>query len=451
MRTFLLVAFGQLISLVGTGLTNFAVSLWVYQRTGSISWFALAAMLALLPAAVLAPVAGAVADRFDRRLVMIGADCLAATGTVTLAGLLWLDRLQIWHVFAAVTVSAVANAFQQPAYLAAVTQLVPKRYYGRANGIVSLGSATGTVLAPLLGGALVVAVGLRWVVLIDLVSFLVAVGITLYVRFPATMFKRREESFGRELLGGWRFISRRHGLLSLILLAAALNYFFAVVEVLATPLTLALGDPSVLGMVLAASGIGMLLGSVLMGVWGGTSRRTTGVLVGILLLGVAMIVAGLRPNPVFPAIGLFGLGLTSALVNTHLLALVQAKVGLELQGRVLATNLMLTWLMVPVGFLTAAPLAERVFTPLVSGTRPVADLAAVLVGHGPGRGIALTAVAAGLCSLLLAAVGWSYRPIRRLEDELPDADPGTVIVADKDRIQDEADRRLAELVDAGHG
>ncbi|MFD6610001.1 hypothetical protein ACFWD1_14060 [Micromonospora chalcea] len=143
---------------------------------------------------------------------------------------------------------------------------------------------------------------------------------------------------------------------------------------------------------------------------------------------MAMIVAGLRPNPVFPAIGLFGLGLTSALVNTHL---------------------MLTWLMVPVGFLTAAPLAEQVFTPLVSGTGPVADLAAVLVGQGPGRGIELTAVAAGLCSLLLAAVGWSYRPIRRLEDELPDADSGTVIVADKARIQDEADRRLAELADAG--
>ncbi|MFG3700935.1 amino acid adenylation domain-containing protein [Micromonospora sp. NPDC047620] len=447
LTTFFLVAFGQLVSLVGTGLTGFALSLWVYQRTGSISWFALASVLALLPAVVLSPIAGALADRWDRRLIMVCADSFAACGTVVLAVLLWTGRAQLWHVFAALTASALATAFQQPAYLAAVTQLVPKRYYGRANGLISLGTATSTVLAPLVGGALVVAIGLRGIVLIDLVSFAVAVGITLAVRFPDTLFKRREESFGQEVLGGWRFIARRHGLLAMIVLTALLNYFFAVVEVLATPLTLSFGDPSVLGVVLAASGAGLLLGSILMGVWGGTARRTTGILTGVVLLGVAMLMVGLRPDPVFPAVGLFGLGLASALVNTHWLAIVQAKVGLELQGRVLSTTLMLSWLMVPAGFLTAAPLAEGVFEPLMASGDVAAALGAVL-GHGPGRGIALTTVVAGLCTLALAAAGWAYRPIRRLEDELPDADPGTVIVSDKDRIQELADRRLAELTGA---
>ncbi|MFG3422746.1 amino acid adenylation domain-containing protein [Micromonospora sp. NPDC048063] len=448
LTTFFLVAFGQLVSLVGTGLTGFALSLWVYQRTGSISWFALASVLALLPAVVLSPIAGALADRWDRRLIMVCADSFAACGTVVLAVLLWTGRAQLWHVFAALTASALATAFQQPAYLAAVTQLVPKRYYGRANGLISLGTATSTVLAPLVGGALVVAIGLRGIVLIDLVSFAVAVGITLAVRFPDTLFKRREESFGQEVLGGWRFIARRHGLLAMIVLTALLNYFFAVVEVLATPLTLSFGDPSVLGVVLAASGAGLLLGSILMGVWGGTARRTTGILTGVVLLGVAMLMVGLRPDPVFPAVGLFGLGLASALVNTHWLAIVQAKVGLELQGRVLATTLMLSWLMVPAGFLTAAPLAEGVFEPLMATGDGIAGSLGAVIGHGPGRGIALTAIVAGLCTLALAAAGWAYRPIRRLEDELPDADPGTVIVSDKDRIQELADRRLAELTGA---
>ncbi|MEU4781489.1 amino acid adenylation domain-containing protein [Micromonospora sp. NPDC023633] len=445
LTTFFLVAFGQLVSLIGTGLTGFALSLWVYQRTGSISWFALASVLALLPAVVLSPIAGALADRWDRRLIMVCADSFAACGTVVLAVLLWTGRAQLWHVFAALTVSALATAFQQPAYLAAVTQLVPKRYYGRANGLISLGTATSTVLAPLVGGALVVAIGLRGIVLIDLVSFAVAVGITLAVRFPDTLFKKREESFGQEVLGGWRFIARRHGLLAMIVLTALLNYFFAVVEVLATPLILSFGDPSVLGVVLAASGAGLLFGSILMGVWGGTARRTTGILTGVVLLGVAMLMVGLRPDPVFPAVGLFGLGLAAALVNTHWLAIVQAKVGLELQGRVLSTTLMLSWLMVPAGFLTAAPLAERVFEPLMASGDGVAGTLGAVIGHGPGRGIALTAVVAGLCTLALAAAGWAYRPIRRLEDELPDADPGTVIVTDKDRIQELADRRLAEL------
>ncbi|MFC4149517.1 non-ribosomal peptide synthetase/type I polyketide synthase [Micromonospora mangrovi] len=439
LTVFYLIAIGQLVSLIGSGLTGFGMGLWVYQRTGSVSLFATATVLALLPAVVLSPVAGALADRWDRRLIMIVADCLAATGTVSLALLLWLGQLHLWHVFTAITVSAVATAFQQPAYLAAVTQLVPKRYYGRANGIVSLGTATSTVLAPLLGGALVIAVGLRGIVVIDLLTFAFAVVVTLSVRFPDALFVKREESFRRAVLGGWRFIVRRHGLVALVVLTASLNYFFAMVEVLVTPLTLSFGDPAVLGRVLAASGVGMLVGSVLMGVWGGTARRTTGILASVVLLGASLLTVGLRPDPLFPALGLFGMGLATALVNTHWLAIVQAKVGLELQGRVLSMGQMLSWLMVPAGFLSAGPLAEHVFAPLAS---PGSALAAV-VGTGPGRGMALAAIVAGLCALALAAVGIAYRPIRDVEDELPDNDPGTIIVADKDRLQAEADRRLA--------
>ncbi|MEU1394771.1 amino acid adenylation domain-containing protein [Micromonospora zamorensis] len=440
LTVFYLIALGQLVSLIGSGLTGFGMGLRVYQQTGSVSLFATATVLALLPAVVLSPIAGALADRWDRRLIMIVADCVAATGTVSLALLLWLGQLQLWHVFTAITVTAVATAFQLPAYLAAVTQLVPKRYYGRANGIVSLGTATSTVLAPLLGGALVIAVGLRGVVIIDLLTFAVAVTVTLSVRFPNTLFVRREETFRRAVLGGWRFIVRRHCLVALVVLTASLNYFFAMVEVLVTPLTLSFGDPAVLGRVLAASGVGMLVGSVLMGVWGGTARRTTGILASVVLLGASLLTVGLRPSPLFPALGLFGMGLATALVNTHWLAIVQAKVGLELQGRVLSMGQMLSWLMVPAGFLTAGPLAEHVFAPMVS---PGGVLSAV-VGTGPGRGMALAAIVAGLCSLALAAIGIAYRPIRHVEDELPDNDPGTVIVADKDRLQAEADRRLAE-------
>jgi surfactin synthase thioesterase subunit len=154
LRVFLLVALGQLVSLSGTGLTTFALGLWVYQRTGSITLFATTAMTALLPAVFLAPVAGALADRVNKRIIMACADTLAAGGTVTLAALLWAGRLELWQVYLVVTVGAIANAFQQPAYLAAISQLVPKRYYGRANGLAQLGTGAGTILGPLLGGAL---------------------------------------------------------------------------------------------------------------------------------------------------------------------------------------------------------------------------------------------------------------------------------------------------------
>src|SRR5262249_5015925 len=155
-----------------------------------------------------------------------------------------------------------------------------------------------------------------------------AVAITLSVRFPDTLFVKREEPFLREILGGWRFITRRHGLVALVVLTASLNYFFSMVEVLVTPLTLSFGNPPVLRRVPAASGVGMVVGSVLMGVWGGTARRTTGILASVVLLGASLLTVGLRPSPLFPTLGLFGMGLATALVNTHWLAIVQAKVGL---------------------------------------------------------------------------------------------------------------------------
>jgi surfactin synthase thioesterase subunit/predicted MFS family arabinose efflux permease len=442
LKVFSLVAFGQFVSLVGTGLTTFAMGLWVYQQTRSISLFAITAVTALLPAVVLAPIAGALADRWDRRKIMIMADCWAACGTATLAALLWTDHLALWHIYLVVAVGAIANAFQQPAYLAAISQLVPKRYYGKANGIAQLGGSAGLVLAPLLGGALVVAIGLPGIVLIDLATFAIAVTVTCAVRFPDTLFKRREEPFGREIVGGWRYIVRRRGLLAIILFTAVLNYLFGMVEVLVTPLTLALGQPTALGLVLAASGAGLLTGSVAMSVWGGLVRRTNGILAGFLLIGASMLIIGLHPHPLFPAAGLFGMGLATAVLNAHWLSIVQAKVGLELQGRVIATTLMLSWMMVPAGFLSAGPLADHVFEPLLAPGGALAGPVGTLIGTGTGRGIGLLVIVAGLGTILLGLAGLRYRPVRFLEDDLPDAIPDAELIADKDQLQELADRRI---------
>ncbi|MFG1958317.1 amino acid adenylation domain-containing protein [Nonomuraea sp. NPDC049028] len=428
LKTFFLVAFGQLVSLIGTGLTTFGLGLWVYQQTRSISMFAIVSVMALLPAVVLAPVAGAVADRWNRRLVMITADSAAGVSSASLAALLWTGGLQLWHVYLIVAVGAVSTAFHQPAYMAAVAQLVPKRYYGRASGLAQLGQAAGTVLAPLLGGALVAAIGLHGIVVIDLSTFAFAVTVTLAVRFPNTLFKKREESFWQEMTGGWRYITRRHGLLAIILFTSFLNFPFAMVEVLSTPLLLSLTDTRGLGIALSMTGIGLLVGSVIMTVTGGLARRTYGILGCFMALGVSFAVIGIAPHPVLPAIGLFFIGLFTALLNAHWFAIVQQKVGLDLQGRVIATNLMLSWAMVPVGFLLAGPLVERVFDPIA--------------GAAQGRGIALLTLVAGAVTVLIGLAAYRYRPVRFLEDDLPDAIPDAVVITDKDLIQRAADKQL---------
>ncbi|MFI7441620.1 amino acid adenylation domain-containing protein [Nonomuraea indica] len=428
LRTFFLVALGQLVSLMGTGLTTFGLGLWVYQQTQSITMFSIVSVMALLPAVVLAPIAGAVADRVDRRLVMIVADSAAGCGSIVLAALLWTGGLQLWHVYVIVAVGAVSTAFHQPAYMAAVAQLVPKRYYGRANGLAQLGQAAGTVLAPLLGGALVAVIGMRGIVVIDLCTFAFAVTVTLAVRFPDALFKKREEPFWQEVTGGWRYISRRHGLLAIILFTSFLNFPFAMVEVLATPLLLSLTDARGLGLALSMSGVGLVVGSVVMTVTGGLARRTHGILGCFMALGVAFAIIGIAPHPALPAIGLFLVGLLTALLNAHWFSIVQQKVGLDLQGRVIATNLMLSWAMVPVGFLLAGPLVEHVFNPIA--------------GAAQGRGIGLLTLVAGAVTVLIGLAAFRYRPVRNLEDDLPDAIPDAVVITDKDEIQQQADRQL---------
>jgi MFS family permease len=356
------------------------------------------------------------------------------------------NSLEMWHIYVVTAIGSMANAFQQPAYAAAVTQLVPKRYLGHANGIVQLAGAAGPMLAPLLGGALVVLIGLPGIVVIDVVTCIVAVGTLVAVRFPDALFQRREEPFLKEIVGGWTYVLKRRGLLVMVSLFALTNLMQSIVIVLLTPLVLRLATPVVLGNVMAVNGIGMIVGSLVMSVWGGARRRVTGVLGFMALLGLSVVVMGLRPSPVYVAAGLFGAGAAIALANSHWLALIQTKVGLELQGRVIATDTMVSTSMQPLGFLLAGFLYEAAFAPLMAEGSPVANSLSWLVGTGPARGMGLLLVVVGVLSVGLAVGGYSYRRLRLVEDDLPDAVPDASFAADKDELQALADRQLMDPI-----
>jgi surfactin synthase thioesterase subunit len=442
LSVFFLIAFGQFISLIGTGLTSFALGVWVYQQTGSVSAFAFISVFALLPGILLLPIAGAIVDRWDRRAIMLLSDVAAACATLLVALLLWADALQIWHIYVVAGIGAIANAFQGPAYMAATAQLVPKQYLGHVNGIIQLGNATGGLLAPLLGGVLVVAIGLYGVVLIDVATFVFAATTLLLVRFPDTLFRKQEEPLLQAVIGGWRYIKKRYGLVAMIAFFTVVNFVFSLVRVLVTPLALSFASPATLGVALAAGGAGMLLGSFAMSLWGGTKRRAEGMVGAVALGGISAIVMGLRPSPIFLALGLFGNEISRVFTNTHWQTLIQTKVGLELQGRVLSTNVMLGLSMQPLGFVLAGPLVSRVFEPLMASDGPLAHSVGQLIGTGPGRGMGLMMVSVGVIAIVWTILGFRYRPLRFMEDDLPDAIPDPVIVADKDVLQAQADRQL---------
>ena len=423
-RVFLLVALGQFVSLMGSGLTGFALSVWVYTQTGSVTLFGLLSVCSLLPGLLLAPLAGALIDRSDRRRVMLLADCGSGLGSLALAALLWSGGIALWQVFVFMAWNALCATFQRPAYGSAVPQLVPKRYLGQANGLVQMADAAGQMIAPLAAAALVVTIGLPGVILIDVTTFLVAVTIMLCIRFPNSMPWRRREPLMVEIMRGWNYVTGRHGLVALLIHAAISNLLLAIMTVLIAPLVLrGIGGPAELAIVSIAGSAGALIGSLAMSLWGGPERLMGGILGFSLLNGATIVLIGAQPTTAYVAGGLFAYALTLALSNSCYTSLVQVKVPHHLHGRVFSINQMIAFSTMPIGFLLAGPLSDRVFEPLLEHTGALAGSIGALIGTGPGRGMGLLVIIIGVLTVLITAAGYLYPPLWNLERDIPDAQP----------------------------
>ncbi len=435
--TFLIVSLGQIVSMIGSGLSTFALGVWLYQQTHQVTQFSIMVAMGLLPGILMLPLAGAAADRWDRRAIMMGSDLLSLATTAVAAGLAWSGHLRVEAMYAVAALSSTATAFRQPAYVAAIAQLTPKHHLGRANGFAQLGGASGMILAQVFGGALMAVLGLHIILGLDVLTYVVALATLLIVRFPNGLFKRQEEPFLREMTEGWRYILKRPGMVGLMIFFAAGNGLASIVNVLVTPMVVGFAGPAKLGWVLAMNGVGLLVGSLLMSVWGGARRRSLAMIGFVALFGVSALVMGLRPTLAFPIAGMLGVGLCTALINAHWLSLIQVKVGLELQGRVLAANQMLARCLMPLGAFGAGLLVDRLLTPALG--HGLSTALAPLLGQGGGRAEGLLMTLAGFASLLLAGLALAYRPLRRLETDLPDAIPDPVIL-DKDTLQRRADQ-----------
>ncbi|MEV4187943.1 amino acid adenylation domain-containing protein, partial [Streptosporangium canum] len=413
LRRFYTVAAGQTVSLLGAALTSFALGVWAYQESGRVLDYALVSMLALLPSLLAAPLGGAVADRVDRRRVMLVCDGVSAAATAILVILLWLGRLEVWQVGIIAGLLSLVTAFHRPAYLAAVAQLVPKPYLMQANAVANLGTGLGMLIGPLGGAALIALVGLHGVVAVNIVTFLAGLGTLLLVRFPDRLFHRLEESFGQAIVGGWRFLVRRRPLMIMIGFFVVMNYLNMLALAVTVPAVLSFGDVAGVGAVTATQGVGAVLGSLVMVFWGGTERRAIGMVGFVIGFGAGVLLVGLRPSLALAAFGGLMSWVFLTVLNAHWLALIQLKVGLELQGRVLATNQMLAVSMTPLAFLTAPSLADDVFGPLLVPGGPLADtVVGDVVGVGPGRGVGLLLVVCGALLMLWGALGLWYRPLR---------------------------------------
>ncbi|MEG3918554.1 MFS transporter [Microcoleus sp. T3_A4] len=424
-RVFLIVWFGQLISLIGSGLTSFALGVWVYQRTGSVTQFSLILLFALLPSILISPVAGALVDRWNRRWCMILSDSGAGITTVAISLLLATGNLEIWHIYLAVSLSSVCKAFQLPAYTASTSLLVPKEHLPRASGMVQSGEACAQLISPLLAGFLLGIVQLEGVILIDFATFLFALTTLLLVRFPdaktAAVPVNGKASLWREALEGWTYITVRPGLLALLIVFAINNFVFGLIEVLFPPLVLSFTSVTVLGTIQSLGGAGMLLGSVVMSIWGGPRTLIRGVFGFAFLSQLCILALGLRADAALFALAFFLFFFSLPLINGWCDAILLRKVAPNIQGRVFATINMICFSCIPLAYVVAGPLTERIFEPLMATDGLLAGSIGQIIGVGPGRGIGLLFITMEILAIGVTVAVYRHPRVRFVERELPDA------------------------------
>ena len=428
-RTFMIVWFGQVVSNLGSSMTGFGLGIWVYQETGSAMNLAYIVLAARLPALVVSPFAGALIDRWDRRWAMLLSDAGAAVGTLVIMALLLTDSLQLWHLYVALAFSGVFTAFQFPAYGAAITLMVDKDDYARASGFVQLAGSVGSIAAPAAAAAIVVWVGLTPLFVIDFVTFLVAVATLMAVRFPSHEPAERQ---GRGVMGllrearfGLDFVLERRALLILMLSFVIVNFAFAFQSVLLIPLLLETTTEQIAGWVVSLAAGAVVVGSLVLGAWGGPKNRIAGVYIPIFAMGVGLSLIGLRPSVLLIIAGILLMNGTHPIAGGSSQAIWQSKVPPNLQGRVFAIRQVSAIIASPPAFLVAGWLADRVFEPFMAdGSGPLA----ALIGTGPGRGIGLMFVLVGLFVMAVVVAAWNHPRIRNLETEVPDLEPAEAAV-----------------------
>jgi MFS family permease len=421
MREFLVVWVGQLVSITGTALTAFALQFYVYAETGSVTRLTIVALAYALPGIVLAPIAGSIVDRSDRRVVMLGSDLAAGAATLALLWVFLGGSLPLWFICLAVAAGSTANAFQEPAWMASIPVLVPRSQLGRANGLVQLNQGIAVVLAPALAGALLATAGLGAVLVVDVATFAVGIATLAAVRFPPYVTEGdAHRTVGGDTRFAWRYLRDRPGLLGLLWIYAGTNFMMSMTFVLLIPLVISFSSEAAAGAILSAGGAGAVLGSLIASTVGEPRRLVRTIMGGILVSGILTSVTGMQASLLVVAVPTVLVFLLNPIINTASHVIWQTKVAEGAQGRVFSLRRMIGQAISPLAILLAGPLADRVFEPAFDASGTLATSIGGLIGTGPGRGIGFVYVCAGLGIVALATLGWALPRVRNIESELPD-------------------------------
>jgi MFS transporter, DHA3 family, macrolide efflux protein len=355
---------GQALSLLGSQLVQFVIIWYLTQETNSATTLAIASMMGLLPQVLLSPFIGTWVDRGNRRLFMIFADGTVAVATLALAILFMLGMQQIWHIYLVLFIRAVAGGFHQSAFGASVVLLVPKEQLARVQGFNQALYGGMSIISAPLGAYLLAILPMQGILGIDVSTALIAISIVVLTHIPQP--ERGESAaatFWQDFVEGYRYIIHWRGLLIILILAMVINFFFSATEPL-TPLLITnhfKGGAPQLASWLSLFSVGMLLGGLVLGVWGGFKRKIVTALLGLIVMGILTFGIGIIPSNMF--IGALILntifGLSIPIVNGSIGATLQSSIKPDMQGRVFAFIQSIAMLVSPLALIIAGPFADK--------------------------------------------------------------------------------------------
>lgn len=419
-NNFYFVWISRLVSILGSSLTTFGVSVWVFEETGKATPMAVTMLCSILPSVIFAPLCGIICDCFNRKKIIFIADSIAAITSFLLLIYLMTDRFDFGMICAFTFINAAANMLDNNAYQASLSTLVEEKDLKKAGGMNQIIDSISSMIAPVCAGILYYPVGLKGLLMIDLCTFIAAM--CIFIRIPACVFsdsvmkKKEHENIFGNILAGFQFIFSQRGLTLLMIFFAIFNFVLNVSDSMTEPLVLSLGNSFDMGLVKLAGGVGIFLGSLFITGRDMKHSYSKSIFISAMAAGASICVMGIRNNMYTIISGEFVFLFVTPIVNTLAGTLWILKTPKELQGRVYAARSMVAKCIIPFSYLLAGPMADS-WIPAVLQKYPDASNVMQTVFHEGNLNFRLIYIMAGMLAVIFALLFFSQKELRRLDGD----------------------------------
>lgn len=418
MKNFYKLWLGELISNIGSGMTAFALSVYIYGKTGSVSYVSLITLLSFMPSIILSPIGGLLADRYDRRLLMIIGDLFSGLGLVYILWSIQAGEKSIVPIFIGITFSSIFTSLLEPSYRATLTDILEEENYAKASGLIQVAGSAKYLISPVIAGIVLSVADIRVILLLDIMTFITTCLMIFLVRksINSEMKNYKKDSF-KELLEGLFIIKENRGVYSLVIVMFFVCFFMGFIQILIRPMILALSSVKTAGMMESLCAVGLLIGSLWIGIAGIKKNYSKILAVACFFCGIFMSMTGVNENLAIIGISTFLFFSTLPFMNSCADVLVRVSVPNELQGRVWGLISLITQMGTVIAYIISGVMADYVFEPMFNKNGLLVKNIGMIIGTGKGRGIGFMLILSGMGMLIMAIVIWKNREIREVSEK----------------------------------